>query len=145
MSPEPPLNFNSQRGNPISSQRIAVSISSKEYRGRSKRIRSRGGMACSTTDCRTFGLAKALEVLFPPEGDKKSRDAARDGLRLLGFSPDEIEGNILSAMALRNEIDVGHVGLSLFKMDQLKIIYAFTGARRRGIPKHVRAMSDGGS
>ena len=29
-------------------------------------------------------------------------------------------------MALRNEIDVGHVELGLFKMDQLKIIHAFT-------------------
>ena len=29
-------------------------------------------------------------------------------------------------MALRNEIDVGHVELGLFKLDQLKTIHAFT-------------------
>lgn len=93
-------------------------------------------LACRLArECRTAGefvaevilnLAKALETIFPPVGDGRTREAARAGLRSLGFSEDEIEGNFLPAMALRNEIDVGHVELGLFKMDQLKIIHAFT-------------------
>lgn len=73
-----------------------------------------------------LNLAKSLEVLFPPAGDGRTRDAARNGLRALGFSDHRIECDFLPAMALRNEIDVGHVELGLFKMDQLKTIHAFT-------------------
>lgn len=73
-----------------------------------------------------LNLAKSLEVLFPPDGDGHTRDAARAGLRTLDFSDDEIECDFIPAMALRNEIDVGHVELGLFTMDQLKTIHAFT-------------------
>lgn len=94
-----------------------------------------------------LNLAKALEVVFPPAGDGRSRDAARSGLRALGFCQDEIEGNLLPAMALRNEIDVGHVELGLFTMDQLKVILAFTeraeGAFRDMFERLFSAIEDG--
>lgn len=73
-----------------------------------------------------LNLAKSLEVLFPPARDSHTREAARSGLRALGFSDKDIECNFIPAMALRNEIDVGHVELGLFTMDQLKIIHRFT-------------------
>ena len=73
-----------------------------------------------------LNLAKSLEVLFPPVRDGHSRDAARSGLKTLGFSDEEIECDFIPAMALRNEIDVGHIELGLFKMVQLKTIHAFT-------------------
>jgi len=73
-----------------------------------------------------LNLAKALEVLFPPAGDGQTREAARSGLRALGFPDKDIECDFIPAMALRNEIDVGHVELGLFTMDQLKVIHSFT-------------------
>lgn len=73
-----------------------------------------------------LNLAKSLEVLFPPAGDGRTRDAARAGLRTLDFSENQIDCDFIPAMALRNEIDVGHVELGLFTMDQLKTIHAFT-------------------
>jgi hypothetical protein len=73
-----------------------------------------------------LNLAKSLEVLFPPRGDGQTREAVRSGLRALGFSDKDIECNFIPAMALRNEIDVGHVELGLFTMDQLRIIHSFT-------------------
>jgi hypothetical protein len=82
-----------------------------------------------------LNLAKALEVLFPPSGDRGTRNAVRAGLRSLGLSEDEIEGNFLPAMALRNEMDVGHVELGLFKMNDLKIIHAFTERAERAFRK----------
>lgn len=107
-------------------------------------------------ECRTAGefvaevilnLAKTLETMFPPVGDGRTRDAVRAGLRLLGFSEEEIEGNFLPAMALRNEIDVGHIELGLFKMDQLKIIHAFTeraeGAFREMFERLLVAIKEG--
>jgi hypothetical protein len=54
------------------------------------------------------------------------REAARSGLRALGFSDKDVECNFIPAMALRNEIDVGHVELGLFTIDQLRIIHSFT-------------------
>lgn len=73
-----------------------------------------------------LNLAKSLEVLFPPASDGKTRDATRLGLRALGFSDKDIECDFIPAMALRNEIDVGHVELGLFTMDQLRVIHSFT-------------------
>lgn len=73
-----------------------------------------------------LNLSKVLEVLFPPSGDGKTRDTVRARLKELDFSEDEIEGNYLPAMALRNEIDVGHVDLSLFKPEHLQLIHGYT-------------------
>jgi len=67
-----------------------------------------------------------LEVLFPPSGEGKTRDAIRNKLKELGYSEDEIEGHFIPAIALRNEIDVGHVGLCNFKTEQLKIIHSYS-------------------
>ncbi len=72
-----------------------------------------------------LNLAKTLEVLFPPTGDGRTRDAVRTGLKKLGYTNDEIEANYIPAMALRNEIDVGHVDLSIFKTEQLKTLHAY--------------------
>jgi hypothetical protein len=73
-----------------------------------------------------LNLAKSLEVLFPASGDGRKRDAARDALRTLGFTEQQIECDFIPAIALRNEIDVGHVELGLFSTEQLTIIHAFT-------------------
>ncbi len=72
-----------------------------------------------------LNLAKTLEVLFPPEGDGDTRDAARRGLRALGLTDERIESDFIPAMALRNEIDVGHVELGLFKPEHVTAIHAY--------------------
>jgi hypothetical protein len=72
-----------------------------------------------------LNLAKLLEVLFPPTSNEGSRDAIRARLEFLGFTAKEIEGDFLPAIALRNEIDVGHVQLGLFTIDQRKVIHAY--------------------
>jgi hypothetical protein len=73
-----------------------------------------------------LNLAKVLEVLFPAAEDGKSRDAARIGLTTLGFTHEEVEGSFIPAMALRNEVGVGHTQLGLFKMEQLRVLHAYT-------------------
>jgi len=74
-----------------------------------------------------LNFSKILEVLFPPDGDGKTREAARNGLSSLGFSELEIEADYIPAMALRNEIDVGHVDLGLFKPEHLTVIHQYVG------------------
>jgi len=89
------------------------------------RLARRGEVAGEFLAEMILNLSKTLEVLFPPSGDGKTRDAVRKGLRSLGFSDGEIEGNYLPCMALRNEIDVGHVDLSLFSVAQLTVIHEY--------------------
>jgi hypothetical protein len=72
-----------------------------------------------------LNLAKSLEVLFPSSGDGKPRDAVRRKLAELGFSQVEIEADYIPSLALRNEIDVGHVELGLFTPSQLLSIHAY--------------------
>jgi hypothetical protein len=72
-----------------------------------------------------LNFSKVLEVLFPPDGDVKVRDAARNGLIKLEFSELEIEADYIPAMALRNEIGVGHVDLGLFKPEHLTLIHGY--------------------
>jgi hypothetical protein len=73
-----------------------------------------------------LNLSKTLEVLFPPAGKLKARDAVRAGLTSLGYGQDDIEKLFMPAIALRNQIDVGHVSLALFKRHQLETIHAYT-------------------
>jgi hypothetical protein len=91
------------------------------------RLARQGGIAGEFLPEMILNLAKTLEVLFPPDGDGRTRDAARKGLSQLGFSDVDIEADYIPAMALRNEIDVGHVDLSLFKLEQLALIHAYVG------------------
>ncbi len=94
-----------------------------------------------------LNLAKALEVLFPPGGDGKTRDAVRSGLTLLGYSDEVIESEYIPALALRNEIDVGHVSLALFTPAQLAHIHAYTeraeGSFRALLSRALEASASG--
>lgn len=94
-----------------------------------------------------LNLSKSLEALFPPAGDGKTRDAARDQLRSLGYSDSHIERAFIPAMALRNEIDVGHVELAVFTRQQLVAIHAYTEAAESNFrdlfKKIFKAITDG--
>lgn len=70
-------------------------------------------------------FAKILEVLFPA-GTAGSMDAAREGLKALGYGEDEIEGDFIPAIALRNHLDGGHPTLKLFTRSQLTTIHDYT-------------------
>lgn len=90
------------------------------------RIARRGQTAGEFLPEVLLNLAKTLEVLFPPTGDGNTRDAVRSFLEKLGYSESQIEGDFIPAMALRNEIDVGHVEFGVFTMDQLTVLHSYT-------------------
>jgi hypothetical protein len=73
-----------------------------------------------------LNLAKTLEALFPPQGDAKTRDAVRDGLKALGFGTEEIELWFTTALALRSELDVAHVGLALLSGEHIEALTLYT-------------------
>ena len=72
-----------------------------------------------------LNFSKSLEALFPPEGDGMTRDAVRKGLRAIGYEDLQIEKEFIPAMALRDNIDVAHVGLCIFNLDQLRVIHEY--------------------
>lgn len=95
-----------------------------------------------------LNFSKCLEVLFPPGGDGRTRDAVRNALAELGYVEEEIEGDFLPAMALRNEIDVAHVELGLFTMNQLKTIHSYTERAEtafRGLFERIFEAIDAGT
>ena len=73
-----------------------------------------------------LNLAKTLEALFPPHGDGTSLDAARSGLKQLGYTVENIERDFTPAIALRNQVGVGHVFVALLTRDQLEVLHAYT-------------------
>jgi hypothetical protein len=87
-----------------------------------------------------LNLAKTLEVLFPPAGGGDARDAARVGLRTLGLADERIEADFIPSMALRNEIDVGHVGLGLFKPEHLEAIHAYVERAERAFQDMLQLL-----
>src|SRR5262249_35662596 len=72
-----------------------------------------------------LNLSKTLEVLFPSH-DGATRQAARAGLRALGYEDDSIEKNYIPAMLLRNELGVGHVHLGDLSQEQLIVLQGYT-------------------
>ena len=66
---------------------------------------------------------KSLEVLFPPHGDGRTRDAKWVGLRRIGISDTDIESYFFPAITPRPKFDVGHAELGLFRIEELKIIH----------------------
>lgn len=87
-----------------------------------------------------LNLSKVLEVLFPPGGDGKTRDAVRAGLQAIGLDSDRIERYFIPAMALRNEIDVGHVHLALFKPDHLRALHSYTEGAETAFRKMLKLL-----
>ena len=67
-----------------------------------------------------LNLHKVLVVLFG-----NSRDLIREGLRKLGYTPDETEQNFLPIDVLRNKFDVAHPSLGTHKASDLDTLYRY--------------------
>ena len=89
-------------------------------------------------------LSKALEVLFP--GDK-SRDAAKAGLRQLGYEEPLIANTFIRVMLLRAKLDAAHVRLASLIWDERARLQAFlesvSGAFRTMLSDVLSAVADG--
>ena len=72
-----------------------------------------------------LNLAKTLECVFPPSGEEESADAARCWLKKLGYSTNEIERDFIPAIYLRSNIDVAHVQLRVYTVEQLKTVHTY--------------------
>ena len=73
-----------------------------------------------------LNLSKVLEALFPKDKGEETINAARRGLRVLNHSEIDIERLFIPAMALRNQLDVGHVGLSALSRADRETVQDYT-------------------
>lgn len=67
-----------------------------------------------------LNMNKSLQIMFG-----ESRDEVRAELKALGYSEDEVEGDFIPLMVLRNQFDVGHPRLAIFRSDQLQVLYRY--------------------
>jgi hypothetical protein len=67
-----------------------------------------------------LNMSKALEVLFGA-----SMDSVREKLSELGYTTEEIEGDFIPLMILRNHFDVGHPRIAILKKKQLRVLYRY--------------------
>jgi len=70
-----------------------------------------------------LNLAKTLQALFGQQGDH-----VRAGLKALGYSVEECK-HFVTVMGLRDEIDSGHIMLSLMDEAQARSLYVFIQGR----------------
>jgi hypothetical protein len=89
-----------------------------------------------------LNLSKVLEVLFPPLEAGKTRDGVRESLKKIGYSDNEIETHFIPIMAIRNNIDVGHVHLSMLTQEQLQVLHAYTESLESAIRSMLRLLID---
>jgi len=73
-----------------------------------------------------LNLCKVLQVLFG-----SARDDVRAELPKFGYSKKEIEEKFIPIMILRNEFDVGHVTVKMFKQEQLTALYNYLSFSER--------------
>jgi hypothetical protein len=67
-----------------------------------------------------LNFAKTLEILFTPE-----RDTIRAYLSKLGYSEEEVEGDFIPIIILRNKFDVAHPRMAIFNQTQLQTLYSY--------------------
>jgi hypothetical protein len=88
-------------------------------------------------------LSKALEVLFP---GPKSQDAAKAGLRKLGYDDPDIASSFMRVMLLRAQLDAAHVRLASLTWDERARLQVFlesvSGKFRQMLSDVLSAVAD---
>ena len=87
-----------------------------------------------------LNYGKILETLFPTSGQIGSMDAARVGLKDLGFSDDEIEALYIPALALRNQLDVAHPTLCDLPINALLVLQNYTDSAEAAFKRLLKSL-----
>lgn len=82
-----------------------------------------------------LNYSKILEVLF-----QAKRDVARSELAALGFTTEEIARDFISAMVIRDQIDVAHVSLVLFTPQQLHVLHRYADRAESAFRKLLQIL-----
>ena len=82
-----------------------------------------------------LNFSKVVEVLYGTKADD-----IRSALKLLGYTREVIQRDILPILDMRNSLDVGHPGLSLLTIDQLATIHWFADRTEQVITELLRRL-----
>lgn len=88
-----------------------------------------------------MNLSKTLEVLFSA-APNKTMEAVKAGLQSLGYSSNDIKKWYVPAIALRNNVDVGHVSLSDLSQEQLTQIHNYTAHVEKAFRQLLLLVTD---
>lgn len=92
-----------------------------------------------------LNMFKTLEMLFV-ESDK-SMNEIREGLKKLGYDEKSIEGDFIPIVVLRSYVDVAHSKVTIYKPEQLFVLYRFLPACERKfrtlLEEVIKRTSDG--
>lgn len=104
------------------------------------RLKATGYSPWEFTGATILNLCKSLEALFPHLGDGNTRDAAREGLESLGYHETEIETLFLPVMALRDQLDSGHIMLFDLPREKLERLYNYTDTAEQAFQKMFQKL-----
>lgn len=89
-----------------------------------------------------LNLCKALEILFGGQ-----MDSIRAGLAKMEYKAEEIEGDFIPLVILRNVLDVAHPRIAIFPQESLSVLYAYLSNTenrfRTLLEKVIKAVGDG--
>lgn len=106
--------------NNIGNRRLAASLS---YFHTAVRLSVAGDSSWEFMSETILNYAKCLGILFVVS--KNSNDDVRAGLAMLGYTPDEIDGDFIPILILRSQIDVAHPRVAIHKPKDLKVLYKY--------------------
>jgi len=70
-----------------------------------------------------LNYAKCLDILFVKS--ENTREDLRVGLKALGYTDEEIEGDFIPITILRSCVDVAHPRVAIYKRDDLQVLYRY--------------------
>lgn len=103
-------------------------LAAVHYLHAAKRLLAVGATAGEFLAEALLNFSKVLEVLFPSSSQMGSIDAARRGLKALGYTDAQSDARFTPAIVMRNRIDVGHVDLTFFTLEQITVLHEYAEA-----------------
>jgi hypothetical protein len=89
-----------------------------------------------------LNLCKSMEILFG-----RSKDAVRNGLQSLGYTKEEVEGDYIPLLILRDSLDIAHPRIAIFRQNDLRTLYLFLfnseGRFRKLFERALKAVEKG--
>ena len=109
------------------------------YLQQADRLESEGRYVTTFLAERLLNLAKALEAMYPPTGERDDVNRMRTDLAADGVAGEYVEV-FASIRYLRNQVDVGHVAFEALGPDSTQTLYKFAGLATGCVRALVRSF-----
>jgi hypothetical protein len=114
------------------------------YLQKAMRLLSAGAGPSEFAGEAVVNMAKTLEAIFP---GRQSHDAARAGLKGIGYGDADIEEKFIPALVLRSKLDAAHVRMATLNADEHRKLQIYMENAivefRSLLAKVIQALTDG--